>query len=231
LNGNQSDKWIYAEITPSGGTKQYVQLIDTNTAKGSATALDLTAFAWNTLFPQQSLWNTTKNKVDLQEVDGSGIEQYTYSSASPVSAKVRIIVGKLGDTNELKLVTVRSRSGVTAQVSSQYQSNFQGLINDLEATGYVIKDMGGYNVRNIAGTDKQSFHSYGAAIDINANQNPLGPTLITDMPSNISDLAKKNCLGWGGNWTSRKDAMHFSASKTEGGCFDVPRGNVITNRV
>lgn len=231
MNGNQSDKWIYAEITPSGGTKQYVQLIDTNTAKGSATALDLTAFAWNTLFPQQSLWNTTKNKVDLQEVDGSGIEQYTYSSASPVSAKVRIIVGKLGDTNELKLVTVRSRSGVTAQVSSQYQSNFQGLINDLEATGYVIKDMGGYNVRNIAGTDKQSFHSYGAAIDINANQNPLGPTLITDMPSNISDLAKKNCLGWGGNWTSRKDAMHFSASKTEGGCFDVPRGNVITNRV
>jgi len=97
MNGKQSDKWIYAEITPPGGSKYYVQLIDTNTAKGSATALDLTVFAWNTVFPSNKIVATSK--VNLQEADGSGIEQYTYRSAPAVSAKVRIIVGKVSDVS------------------------------------------------------------------------------------------------------------------------------------
>ena len=228
MNGNQSDKWIYAEITPSVGTKQIVQLIDTNIARDSRKAIDLTVYAWNQIF--------TKNKIqgkeyilDLKDEDGEVKKAYAYSTTPPMYAKVRFIVGKVGDDNTLKLVTVRSKSGATAQVNSLYQANFQGLIDDLEATGYEIRDMGGYNKRNVAGTSNPSFHSYGAAIDINANENPLGPTLITDMPSNVSEIASKNCLGWGGNWRSKKDAMHFSASNTEGGCFDVPRGDIITN--
>lgn len=233
MNGDQSDKWIYAEITPSVGTKQTIQLIDTNTAEGSKTAIDLTLYAWNQTFTQATL--PTKKQIQAGPVnlsdDGAAIEMYTYNSAPDVSAKVRFIVGRVGDDNTVRLVTVRSKSGVTAQVNSLYQSNFQGLIDDLEATGYKITDMGGYNKRNIAGTNKPSMHSYGAAIDINAGKNPLGSKLITDMPSNIEELAKRNCLGWGGAWRSVKDAMHFSASNTEGGCFDVPRGNIITNRV
>jgi len=37
------------------------------------------------------------------------------------------------------------------------------------------------------------------------------------MPDNISQLAKKWGLGWGGDWKSVKDAMHFSAGEREGG--------------
>ena len=46
--------------------------------------------------------------------------------------------------------------------------NFQGLINDLEATGYEIRTLHGYVNRTTRGGNKPSFHSMGAAIDINA---------------------------------------------------------------
>jgi hypothetical protein len=39
----------------------------------------------------------------------------------------------------------------------------------------------------------------------------MGPNLITDMPANVAELAKKHGLSWGGNWRSKKDAMHFEA--------------------
>lgn len=222
MNGNQSDKWIYAEITPSVGTKQIVQLIDTNRAVGSKTAIDLTVYAWNKVFPQAAL-PTGLKPVEFSE-DGQKTAVYTYTQTEgKVFAKVRFIVGKVSDTNKLTLVSVRSKTGVTAKVSALYQSNFQGLIDDLDAIGYIIKDMGGYNVRSIANSSVSSFHSYGAALDINADQNPYGSTLITDMPSNIKEIASKHCLGWGGSWKSIKDAMHFSAAKSEGGCFNISR--------
>jgi hypothetical protein len=37
------------------------------------------------------------------------------------------------------------------------------------------------------------------------------------MPAEISAVAQGLGLGWGGNWKSSKDAMHFSAAKSEGG--------------
>jgi hypothetical protein len=37
------------------------------------------------------------------------------------------------------------------------------------------------------------------------------------MPPEISSIAASLGLGWGGNWKSRKDAMHFSAAQSEGG--------------
>ena len=164
MNGNQSDKWIYAEITPSGGTKQYVQLIDTNTAKGSATALDLTAFAWNTLFPQQSLWNTTRNKVDLQEVDGSGIEQYTYSSASPVSAKVRIIVGKLGDTNAQKGLTPKM-----IQLIKEFKAVYPSIT--------ITSEYRSPNYNTEVGGASNSQHTLGNAIDLSIRGLDISTTM------------------------------------------------------
>ena len=99
MNGDQTDKWIYAEITPSVGTKQIVQLVDTNTAEGSKTAIDLTLYAWNQTFTQATL--PTKKQIQAGPVsisdDGASIELYTYSGAPDVSAKVRFIVGKVSD--------------------------------------------------------------------------------------------------------------------------------------
>jgi len=46
--------------------------------------------------------------------------------------------------------------------------------------------------------------------------------LITDMPKNIQEIAKKWGLGWGGAWSgNKKDPMHFSFDKYEGGKYAV----------
>jgi len=116
-----------------------------------------------------------------------------------------------------QLAQVTSKSGRKANVSKDYASKFQGFVNDLENTGYNIKDMGGYNMRrNVNNPSKWSKHAFGAALDINAASNPNRSTQ-TDLPPETGQLAQKWGLGWGMNWNSVKDPMHFSAAKEEGG--------------
>jgi hypothetical protein len=68
------------------------------------------------------------------------------------------------------------------------KKSFKGLLKDLARTGY------------------------GRAIDINPGANPMGSSLVTDMPKNVARLAALNDLVWGGTWRSKKDAMHFSTT-------------------
>lgn len=124
--------------------------------------------------------------------------------------------GGAGPTPKLSKVT--SRSGKSASVGEKYAPAFQQLVDYLDGIGYNIYSMGGYvdrDVRNQPGV--KSIHGHGAAIDINPDSNPLGSKLVTDMPENIGEVARSMGLGWGGNWSSKKDAMHFSAAVSEGG--------------
>ena len=125
---------------------------------------------------------------------------------------------------------IQTSSGLKAKVNSLHAEKFQGFINDLEATGYKIKTLGGFANRNVAGTNKKSYHAQGMAIDINYKENPHtfpGDSDYgrTDMPANVGDLARKHGLGWGGNWRSSKDTMHFSAAAAEQGTAPDPRGD------
>jgi hypothetical protein len=116
------------------------------------------------------------------------------------------------------LATISSKTGASTQVGAQYAGTFQRLIDNLDAQGYEIRSLGGYNDREVRGKPGvKSIHAHGAAIDINPGTNPMGPTLITDMPPGIGKLANSLGLGWGGDWKSKKDAMHFSAAQSEGG--------------
>jgi hypothetical protein len=138
-----------------------------------------------------------------------------------------------GGGSNIKLANISSKSGKSAQVGADYAQPFQKLIDYLDETGYEIRSLGGYvdrDVRNKPG--QKSVHAHGAAIDINPDTNPIGSTLITDMPEDISAIAQGLGLGWGGNWHSSKDAMHFSAATSEdgsllkamdGGIFDGPK--------
>ncbi|MFH0303502.1 M15 family metallopeptidase, partial [Bradyrhizobium sp. 31Argb] len=74
---------------------------------------------------------------------------------------------------------------------------------------YPIRSIGGYNHRTIAGSNRLSQHAFGNAIDINPGANPMQHGLRTDMPANISEMAAKHGLSWGGDWKGRKDPMHF----------------------
>ena len=126
-----------------------------------------------------------------------------------------------------KLTSVRSKTGKAAQVNTEYAPRFQGIIDYLDSVGYEIKSLGGYIDRDVRGKPGvKSVHGHGGAIDINPAENPMGGQLITDMPENISAMAKQMGLGWGGNWASVKDAMHFSVAKHEGGDIKLSEGGV-----
>lgn len=117
------------------------------------------------------------------------------------------------------LTRITTPGGKSAEVNADAAPAFQKLVNWLEEkAGYKIYSFGGYADRDVRGKPGlKSVHAMGGAIDINPDKNPLGGSLITDMPANISEVAKSLGLGWGGNWSSRKDAMHFSAATREGG--------------
>ena len=150
----------------------------------------------------------------------------------------REIVAPTGSNGSL--ATIRSSTGKTTQVAAIMAPNFQALIDELEGEyGYEIRSLGGYVQRNARGSTSPSYHASGLAIDINATQNPMikprpedAPEPYTDMPeggtgSLMKALAEKHGLGWGGDWRSSIDAMHFSAAQREGGSLDWPRNGLI----
>jgi D-alanyl-D-alanine carboxypeptidase-like protein len=91
-----------------------------------------------------------------------------------------------------------------------------------------------FNCRPVAGTDRWSQHSFGAAIDLNPVQNPyvteagISPAagrayarpgarraavegLITEGSPAVRAFRAAG-WEWGGDWTSPKDYQHFSAA-------------------
>jgi hypothetical protein len=66
-----------------------------------------------------------------------------------------------------------------------------------------------YKVRNISGSKAVlSVHSWGAAIDLNAKENPLGSQGVWSEA--FIKVMQKNDIICGMNWEDRKDPMHFS---------------------
>jgi hypothetical protein len=109
------------------------------------------------------------------------------------------------------LQTISLPGGQSWNVYRPAASSFEGFLNELAATGYPVRSSGGFNYRNIAGSDRLSQHAFGTAIDINAAANPRvapGGARVTDLPANVGEMAARYGLEWGGTW-KRPDAMHF----------------------
>jgi len=135
--------------------------------------------------------------------------------------------GGAGQGGKVELTQVSSKTGKTASVNKEYASKFQGIIDYLDGVGYDIYSLGGYVDRDVRGQPGvKSVHAHGAAIDINPKENPFGSQRITDMPEGVAKVASDMGLGWGANWKSVKDAMHFSAAKSEGGSVQLSEGGV-----
>ena len=89
-----------------------------------------------------------------------------------------------------------------------------------ELSRYGLKPGGGFVWRPIAGTDRLSVHSFGAAFDINVgfsdywynNRNRSDPKahipFKNRIPLEIVELFEKNGFIWGGRWY-HYDTMHF----------------------
>lgn len=75
---------------------------------------------------------------------------------------------------------------------------------------HVSNFSGSYNYRPIRGSSRLSCHAFGAAIDFDAENLPLGkPVAAADMPQIVVDCFIQAGFFWGGMYTGRKDSMHF----------------------
>lgn len=100
---------------------------------------------------------------------------------------------------------VRSKSGATAEVNPKYQSQFQCLVNGLDAVGYPIRFMGGCRKTLIAGTTIRSKHWTCEALDVNqTGRNRVAVRL----PANTTAIARSCGLFHGAQWRDA-DAGHF----------------------
>lgn len=69
---------------------------------------------------------------------------------------------------------------------------------------------GSYNYRPIRGSSRLSCHAFGAAIDFDAEHLPLGQGVAASaMPESVVQAFKAQGFFWGGDYTGRKDPMHF----------------------
>lgn len=112
------------------------------------------------------------------------------------------------------IVSVEWR-GRTFNVNRQVAPIFIAFLDDLHKMGYRPVSIGGYNERNIAGTNTRSLHADGLAIDIDPGLNPVQSndgSMQHALPPKISALATKYGLQWGGDWSGYKDPMHFSVA-------------------
>jgi hypothetical protein len=90
------------------------------------------------------------------------------------------------------------------------------LIDGTERLGYDVKPhtSSGFACRQIFRSDgtptgKPSNHSWGLAVDINSQDNPRRRPLTTNLPRAVIDLWKRHGFGWGGDFSTTPDPMHF----------------------
>jgi hypothetical protein len=142
------------------------------------------------------------------------------------------MTGTLPSASSMKLVT--TSNGIQFRANPKSAPHLQGFVNELEAAGAPITDIGGYNPRHIAGSARWSQHAYGNAVDIdqidrNQVRAPFG-AWAKSHPQAIREAARKYGIISGGDW-SNPDFGHFEwggGSGIESGSRNVPDPGLFT---
>jgi hypothetical protein len=112
-------------------------------------------------------------------------------------------------------VKVNVRKGDVSAVLLHFAKWYDQKIEPLTKS-----DTGGYNPRNIAGSTTLSNHASGTAVDLRWNKHPLGKsgTFTSSQASKIRTQLKyyEGVIRWGGDYTGRKDEMHFEINRAIG---------------
>lgn len=110
------------------------------------------------------------------------------------------------------------RSGTDFDVHYEIAPIVKHIIDEIERRGYLldhgpgdVDDDWSYSNRPIRGKRVPSNHSWGLAIDIDAQNFPMGTR--RNPPQWIIDLFRAYRFDWGGVW-SRPDPMHFEFNGT-----------------
>jgi hypothetical protein len=87
-----------------------------------------------------------------------------------------------------------------------YYGRDQALLDKLK----ISRTAGTFNPRKISGSNRWSNHAYGAAVDINSEENGFNTGHGT-MPKPVVAAFKSEGFAWGGDYKGRTDPMHFEA--------------------
>jgi hypothetical protein len=117
---------------------------------------------------------------------------------------------------ENKQVTVNFL-GNPVKVNPVVAPCLQAVAKQIQQSGstYKIRSMGCYRFDSDNGTSNiglKSYHTYGAACDINSDTNPFvesGAVTDHDMPDEYVQAFHDHGFTWGGAWHQPKDYMHF----------------------
>jgi hypothetical protein len=197
----------------------------------------------NSATPQQNIPNQTPGSASSSTTPSSSVNKEDTSNTNSEGGIVKENGG---------ITTIRTPiSKREFEVATPYAKNFLGFVTDLENSGYKIKEIGGLR------RGDSRWHGKGMAIDINPTDNPMvenkgGIIQRWDQPGkqvgseyqnskygfgfgkdnfgslNVSAMAQKWGLGWGGDWKSKSDTMHFSAGPNEGGEGGQSAANIGT---
>ena len=99
---------------------------------------------------------------------------------------------------------------IRARCHSLLVDNFVAVFTDIKNAGLTdeVKNYNGiYQPRNIRGASHPSTHSWGIAIDLEAEKYPLGS--LNRFPQDIIDIFHKYGFFYGGDFSNRRDPMHF----------------------
>jgi hypothetical protein len=115
-----------------------------------------------------------------------------------------------------RLATVVAGGGVRLAVRREIAPLVAWLCAQTLDRGYALRkgQCWGFACRAIRGRSVPSNHSWGLAVDLNSLANPMGSRLVTDMPPWMPVLWRDHGFRWGGDYSGRKDAMHFEYVKT-----------------
>jgi len=113
------------------------------------------------------------------------------------------------NAQESKMITVTG-GGVKVRVRREIAQLVETLLNLTDKT-YNLKPGAcwGFANRPIRGTQTASNHSWGLAVDLNAEDNPMGSTFRSNIPPAVVKAWESCHFYWGGRYTSRPDSMHF----------------------
>jgi D-alanyl-D-alanine carboxypeptidase len=150
--------------------------------------------------------------VEERTVQVTSID-HSYVPLPPSQPKISEI--KIGTTTinleqsnikNMSLLVVRTPDNVLkTSVASEHASKFVCLLKKLVASGYPIKDIGGYSYRKIFGTNYLSLHAHGKALDINqVRYNEV----TVKQPKHTIEMAHECGLDSGAEWRT-PDTGHF----------------------
>jgi hypothetical protein len=113
------------------------------------------------------------------------------------------------NAQESKMITVAG-GGVKVRVRREIGPLVATLLALTDKT-YNLKPGAcwGFANRPIRGTKTASNHSWGLAVDLNAEDNPMSTTFHTDIPPAVVKAWESCHFYWGGRYANRPDPMHF----------------------